>query len=101
MLEPVDEGDPSPTAVVHWIFAQVKAVITPGGVATELNRRKIAPPTSRGRGWNRQTVRNMIENSAYAGGRHGIKNAHPAIVSRRTLNAAQAALRSRSRGGYT
>jgi len=43
----------------------------------------------------------MIENLAYAGGRHGVKKAHPAIVSRRTLNAAQTALGSRTRGGRT
>ena len=67
-----------------------------GQIAEFLNRKGIASPS--GRAWNRTTVRNILENAVYAGECYGVKNAHPAIVSRRLWNAAQAALRRRSRG---
>jgi DNA invertase Pin-like site-specific DNA recombinase len=100
-LEAVEAGDPSPSEVVRWIFTQAKSGLSPGRIAAELNRKEIPPPRSREKGWNRQTLRNIIENPVFAGERHGVKRAHPAIVSRRLWNAAQAALRSRGRHGST
>jgi hypothetical protein len=42
-------------------------------------------------------VRTILTNPAYTGERHGVKRAHPAIVSRRLFNRAQAALDARRR----
>ena len=94
-LVPVTEGSPSPIDVVRRIFAAAKAGSTPGRIATDLNTDAIPGPT--GKRWNRQTIRNVIENPAYAGERHGVKNAHEPIVSRRLFNASGAKLNSRSR----
>jgi site-specific DNA recombinase len=96
-LEPVVTGDPSPSDVVRLIFKHAKGGLSPGRIAAELNGRGVPPPTGRGRRWNRQTLRNLLENPVYAGERHGVKNAHSAIVSRRVWNAANAALRARGR----
>ena len=42
-------------------------------------------------------MRWIITNAAYAGEKYGVQKAHPAIVSRRAWNAAQAALAARGR----
>jgi hypothetical protein len=85
-LEPVDET----AAVVRRIFADATEGDTPGRIADALNRDSIPGP--RGGTWNRTAVSAIIENVAYAGERYGMKGAHPAIVSRRVWNAANAEL---------
>ena len=44
------------------------------------------------------TVRKILENRAYRGELHGVKEAHPAIVTPQLWNAANRALRSRAKG---
>ena len=95
-LVPVTDGSPAPAEIVRRIFQAAKADSTPGRIARELNTDGIAGPTA-GKPWNRQTVRNLIENPAYAGERHAVKRVHEPIVSRRLFNAARASLNSRAR----
>lgn len=80
--------------VVRGIFAAVKSGETLGGIARGLNADGIDSP--QGGAWTAKTVARIVANEVYAGERHGVKNAHPAIVTRRTFNSAQAALRERS-----
>ena len=42
-------------------------------------------------------MRGILENRAYLGERYGVRKAHPKIVTPRLWNAANAALRARSR----
>jgi hypothetical protein len=44
-------------------------------------------------------VRTILANPAYTGERHGVKKAHPAIVSRRAFNEVRSVLDSRRRAG--
>jgi hypothetical protein len=81
--------------VVRRIFAEARDGYTPGRIAKGLNADGIESPS--GRAWNRQTVRNIVENVVYAGERYGVKRAHPATVSRRLFNAANEELRARAR----
>ena len=90
-LEPVEPA----AEIVRGIFAGAKEGDTPGRIADALNRD--ASPGPRGGVWNRTAVRGIVENVAYAGERYGVKGAHPAIVTRRLWNAANAALASRAR----
>jgi site-specific DNA recombinase len=90
-LEPVEEQ----AVTVRRIFEAAKAGDTPGRIAKALNADGIPGPT--GRTWNRQTVRNIIGNVAYAGEQHGRKKAHPAIVTRQLWNRANEQIRSRAR----
>jgi site-specific DNA recombinase len=85
--------------VVRRIFEETRDGYTPGRIAKGLNADAIESPS--GRAWNRQTVRNIIENAVYAGQRFGVKAAHPAIVSRRLFNAANETLRARARSRKT
>lgn len=88
------EPDPAHVETVRRIFAEAKQGQTPGTIARALNTAGI--PSPHGKTWDRTAVRRIIGNVAYAGERYGIKNAHPAIVTRRTFNAAQAAMRERA-----
>lgn len=92
----------SPYGVVLRIFAAAKSGETLGGIARDLNTDSIASPQgarkgTAGQGWNAKAVSRILSNEVYAGERHGVKKAHPAIVTRRTFNAVQAAINSRSR----
>jgi site-specific DNA recombinase len=91
-LEPVAELVP----IVRRIFLEAREGDSPGKIVRRLNRDAIGGPEQRE--WNRTTVRNILENPVYAGERYGVKRAHPAIVSRRVFNQAQAALEARARG---
>ena len=84
---------PDSAAIVRSIFADVRAGDSPGRIARALNGKKVTSP--QGRQWSAKTVTLLIENVAYAGERYGIKNAHPAIVSRRVFNEANAVLDAR------
>jgi len=81
--------------VVRRMFEDARDGDSPGRIARSLNADEIPSPS--GRPWNRQTVRNIIENPLYAGERYGVKRAHEPIVSRRLWNAANAALAGRQR----
>jgi DNA invertase Pin-like site-specific DNA recombinase len=87
--------DPATVETVRRIFTDARAGDSPGRIARALNRDGIPGPT--GGEWNRQTVRNVITNPAYAGERYGVKKAHEPIVSRRVWNEAQKALETRSK----
>jgi site-specific DNA recombinase len=91
VLRPVPELAP----VVERIFRDVQAGDSPGRIARGLNRDAV--PSPGGKGWTAKAVQRIATNSVYAGQRYGVKNAHPAIVSRRLFNAAQRALAQRSR----
>jgi site-specific DNA recombinase len=89
------QPDETKVETVQRIFELTSYGKSPGRIAAALNREDVPGPS--GGSWNRQTIRNIITNSAYTGELHGIKNAHPAIVSRRRFNAAQRALEARRR----
>ena len=74
--------------VVRRIFAHALDGHSPGRIAKALNRDGIPGP--RGRGWNRQTIANILANETYTGVMYGVRRAHPALVSRRTFNRVQA-----------
>jgi site-specific DNA recombinase len=90
-LEPVE----SEAATVERIYRAAAAAQTPGKIAKALTDDGIAGPG--GRPWNRTTVRNIIENTAYTGELYGVKNTHKPIVSKRLWNAANRSLTSRAR----
>jgi site-specific DNA recombinase len=82
--------------IVERIYRDGRRGLTPGWIARALNAEGIAGPT-RGKPWNRTTVRNVIENRAYRGELYGVADAHPAIISARLWRDANRALRARSR----
>jgi site-specific DNA recombinase len=90
-LKPV----PDLIAVVRRIFEEARQGDSPGKIARRLERDGIAPPTRAGR-WSGTTVHRIISNPAYGGERHGVKQAHPPLVSRQLFNAAQQALEQRA-----
>lgn len=81
---------------VEAIFAAAKRGETPRRIAADLTARKIATPRGK-KEWSDNAVRVIVTNPAYYGERHGKASAHEAIVTRRTWNAANRALRSRAR----
>lgn len=85
--------DDSTSGIVRRIFADVQSGDSPGRVARALNRDGI--PSPQGATWSTKTVALIVANATYAGERYGVKRAHPAIVSRRVLNAANANLEAR------
>jgi site-specific DNA recombinase len=87
--------DPQRATVVQRIFAAIVAGDSPGRVARELTTEGVPSPDSRA--WSAKAVSRIATNVAYAGDRYGVKNAHPAVVSRRTFNSATRALAERSR----
>ncbi len=89
------ERDEAQAAIVRRIFADAKAGRSAGAIARGLDADEIHGPT--GRGWDRTTVLRMLGNITYTGEKYGVRKAHPAIVSRRAWNAAQAALAARAR----
>jgi hypothetical protein len=74
-------------AVVRDIFARAGRGENPSSIARALNDAGVAGP--RGGRWSRQTATLILRNPVYAGERYGMKNAQPAIVTRRTWNRAQ------------
>ncbi|MFN8188777.1 MAG: recombinase family protein [Gaiellales bacterium] len=91
-LSPNQETAP----VVRRIFDEARDGRTPGRIARALTRDGIPAPQG-GEQWHEQSVRLILENVAYAGERHGVKRAHPAIISRRRFNEVQRALEARAR----
>ena len=92
VLSPIPELVP----IVRTIFGRAKGGDSPGRIARALNEESIPTPQGGAR-WSEQGVRVILGNPVYAGERYGVKRAHQAIVSRRTFNAANAALRERAR----
>jgi hypothetical protein len=95
------EVNPEAAEIVRRIFAGAKAGESLGSIARSLNADGIPSPQG-GRKqaageWSPMAVSRLLGNSVYAGERYGVKSAHPAIVTRRTFNAVQAELLSRSR----
>lgn len=88
--------DEDAARVVRRLYSDARNGYSPGRIARGLNRDGIRSPW--GRAWSQTTVRRILANPVYVGERQGIRNAHPAIVSRRAWNAAQAALAARARG---
>jgi site-specific DNA recombinase len=90
----------SPAAIVARIFNDVRAGDSPGRIARALNAAGVPSPQQRKRveltQWLPKTVRLIVSNPAYMGERYGVKRAHPAIVSRRVFNEANAVLNERS-----
>jgi site-specific DNA recombinase len=82
-------------AIVRRVFDDARHGATPGRIAKALNRDGLPGP--RGGAWNRTAVRGIVENVSYYGQRYSVKRAHPAIVSRRLWNEANAELAKRSR----
>jgi DNA invertase Pin-like site-specific DNA recombinase len=93
VLEPAEELVPT----VRRIFDEAAAGRTPGTIARALNEEGVPPPQG-GRAWTEQSLRVILGNRAYTGERYGVKRAHAALVSEETWDAAQSALRARSRG---
>jgi site-specific DNA recombinase len=97
------EPEPDAAAIVQRIFAAAKNGQSLAGIARSLNEQGIASPHGRSKtstnegGWSAMTVSRILSNLAYTGERYGVKKAHEAIITRRTYNAVQAALLSRSR----
>jgi site-specific DNA recombinase len=86
----------SPAGIVRRIFEEAgKHGSSPARIARDLNAEQV--PSPRGGAWNRKVIGDVLRNPAYVGELHGVKNAHPAIVSRRLWNAANEALRARAR----
>jgi len=85
--------DPSRAEIVRRIFDAAREGDSPGRIARALNRDGISSPL--GAQWSAKAAERIIENLAYAGERYDVKRAHPAIVSRRAFNAANAALDAR------
>jgi hypothetical protein len=79
--------DPERAPVVKRIFTLARDGDGPSRIARRLNHEGVPGPT--GKGWNRQTVTNLVRNTVYAGEMHSVRGAQPAIVSRRLWNAAQ------------
>jgi site-specific DNA recombinase len=90
VLEPIVEMG----HVVRRIFRDTKDGYSPGRIGRALNRDGIPSPEDAT--WSPKAVSRIVTNPAYVGERYGVKNAHPAIVSRRLFNAAGAALRQRA-----
>ena len=90
-LEPI----PSPAAVVERIYRDASRGLTPGRIAKTLTEAGAESPS--GGAWNRTTVRKILESRAYRGELHGVKEAHPAIVTPQLWNAANRELRRRAR----
>jgi site-specific DNA recombinase len=90
VLAPVD----ALAQVVRRIFDEAKKGDSPGRIARALAAEGVASPN--GATWSAKAVQRIITNAAYAGERYGVKRAHPAIVSRRLFNAANAALNERA-----
>lgn len=86
---------PEQAEVVTRIFRDAIDVRSPGRIARELTRDDVPTPQG-GKAWSPAGVRGILTNTAYAGERYGVRNAHPAIVTRRTFNAAQRALEHRA-----
>jgi DNA invertase Pin-like site-specific DNA recombinase len=78
--------DPEHAPIVKRIFRHAADGDGPGRIARRLNHDGVPGPT--GKGWNRQTVTNVLRNLVYYGELHGVRRAQPAIVSRRLWNAA-------------
>jgi DNA invertase Pin-like site-specific DNA recombinase len=81
--------DPERAPVVKRIFTLARDGDGPSRIARRLNHEGVPGPT--GKGWNRQTVTNLVRNTVYAGEMHSVRGAQPAIVSRRLWNAANRA----------
>jgi site-specific DNA recombinase len=86
--------DPQRADVVRRIFASIVAGDSPGRVARELTVEGVPSPD--GHAWSTKAVSRIATNVVYAGERYEVKKAHPAVVSRRTFNAATRALTERS-----
>jgi hypothetical protein len=78
--------DPERAPIVRRISSHARDGDGPGRIARRLNHEQIPGPT--GKGWNWQTVTNILRNPVYYGELHGIRGAQPAIISRRHWNAA-------------
>ncbi|MFN8187402.1 MAG: recombinase family protein [Gaiellales bacterium] len=90
------EVDDELVPVVKLIYAEAGEGRTPGRIARQLNKAGVATPQG-GRSWTEQGVRVILTNPAYCGERHGVRNAHPAIVSKRSWNVVQCQLAARRR----
>jgi hypothetical protein len=84
------EPDPDTAPIVQRIFQELRDGSNPSRIARELNRSGI--PAPQGTEWRRSGVIVILRNVAYTGERYGVKRAHPAIISRRRFNEAQASL---------
>lgn len=89
VLSPVPELVP----VIERIYRDIRDGYSPGRVARALTKDGI--PSPQGAEWSATAVLRIATNPAYAGERYDVKNAHPAIVSRRAFNAAARALEAR------
>jgi site-specific DNA recombinase len=75
--------------VVKRIFQESRDGRTAGRIARILNHEGIPAPQGGAKGWSDAGVRLILRNDAYTGERHGVKRAHPAIISRRLYNETQ------------
>jgi site-specific DNA recombinase len=95
VLEPIAELVP----VVREMFAQARDGWSAGKIARELDTAGQPAPQGGAQGWSARAVLLVLRNVAYAGEAHGVKGAHPALVSRRLFNQVQARLDERARHG--
>jgi hypothetical protein len=80
-------------AVIGSIFSQAKSGRPLFKIVADLRRaRAPAPP---GRRWDHGTVRQVLSDATYLGGRYGPKGAHPALVRTATWRLVQKRLSSR------
>jgi DNA invertase Pin-like site-specific DNA recombinase len=88
ILEPLPQLAP----VVRGMFEQARDGSSAGKIARDLDANGVATPQGGTAGWTRRAVLLILRNVAYAGEAHGVKAAHPTIVSRRLFNQVQAVL---------
>ena len=88
--------DEQTMVVVKRIYTETRGGDSPAAIARRLERDAIPTPQGGSR-WTDQSIRVILRNPVYSGERHGVKKAHPAIISRRSWNQAQETLNRRRR----
>ncbi len=88
-------ANPHLAPVIQRIYTEVAQGRTPGQIAADLNANGIPSPS--GAAWTRLSVRRIAANPVYAGERHGIEQAHEAIVTWQAFERAAQALAARRR----
>lgn len=86
---------PKHRPTVKRIFERAKEGESPARIARDLTTDRIPGPS--GKGWSRQAVTLILRNPAYTGERAGVRDAQPALITRRMFLAVQRALDARRR----
>lgn len=90
------EPDPATAPIVKRIFDLARHGNNPARIAALLNDDGVAAP-QKGKAWSRAAIHLLLTNRVYLGERHGVKRAHPSIVSQRVFSDVRDQLMRRSR----